>query len=129
MLSILIHMVRMILENFEVEFPDYFNTFVPSTDDSPLYHAIHGGDHVETMRFRMNRGGSILVNSILCRDVAYYARSRLDDKRTVLSISMFLAEEYEFKKMKAYLFPDKRRIWSIPFLSVLGGVTSEMQRK
>ena len=99
-------MVSMILENCGVEFPDYVNTTMPvGLDDTPLYCAIRGGDHVETVRFLMDRGGSISVDRI--RAQFFYDPSWSLGREEILPTLLFLIRhEYDNdrKKIKDYLF-------------------------
>jgi ankyrin repeat protein len=56
-------MVRLILDNCDID-PDDVNTVVPEvSDETPLYYAIQG-DHVETMNFLLERGGGLVMESV-----------------------------------------------------------------
>ncbi len=71
-------MVRLILDNCDID-PDYVNTVVPEVfDETPLYYAVQG-DHVGTMNFLLDRGGGLVMESVkLYHSSIYgYGRGRL----------------------------------------------------
>ncbi|CAK9222425.1 unnamed protein product [Sphagnum troendelagicum] len=68
-------MVRLILDNCDID-PDYVNTVVPEVfDETPLYYVVQG-DHVETMNFLLERGGSLVMESVKLYHSSIYGYGR-----------------------------------------------------